>query len=228
MIKHHPTFEHIQSFVNGDLPASLSAGIAIHADMCTKCQQQITELTDKMAEASFEEAFLDRFIVDENQTIADVDDINFDALIEQITQSDELIHSEPKITKVITFNDKNYQLPRALNNMPLGKTSHIGKLSRVRLQLNENEIHTSLLEIQPGGGVPQHTHKGFELTLLLEGSFHDEQGEYVKGDFIMLDGSYQHHPISTNGCLCYTVANDALHFTQGINKLLNPIGSFIY
>ncbi|MFQ3312714.1 MAG: putative transcriptional regulator, partial [Colwellia sp.] len=33
---------------------------------------------------------------------------------------------------------------------------------------------------------------------------------------------------STNGCLCFTVANDALHFTQGINKLLNPIGSFIY
>jgi putative transcriptional regulator len=112
--------------------------------------------------------------------------------------------------------------------MPLGKTANIGKLARARIQLNENEIHTSLLQIQPGGGVPEHTHKGFELTLLLEGSFHDEQGEYVKGDFIMLDASHQHHPISEEGCLCYTVANDALRFTQGINKLLNPIAAFIY
>ena len=38
MIKHHPTFELLRSFVDGDLPASLSAGIAIHADMCPKCQ----------------------------------------------------------------------------------------------------------------------------------------------------------------------------------------------
>lgn len=228
MIKHHPKFELIQSFVNGDLPASLSAGIAIHADMCATCQQHITQLTDQMAEASFEEAFLDRFIVDANQPITDVDDLNFDALIDEITQSDELIQTEPNVKKIITFNDTSYELPRALNNMPIGKTAQIGKLSRARLQLNENEIHTSLLQIEPGGGVPQHTHKGFELTLLLDGSFHDEHGEYVKGDFIMLDGSHQHHPISTNGCLCYTVANDALHFTQGINKLLNPIGAFIY
>jgi putative transcriptional regulator len=101
-------------------------------------------------------------------------------------------------------------------------------LARTRIQLDETEIHTNLLHIEPGGSVPEHTHKGFELTVLLEGSFHDDHDKYVKGDFIMLDSSHQHHPVSPEGCLCYTVANDALHFTQGINKLLNPIGSFIY
>ena len=100
--------------------------------------------------------------------------------------------------------------------------------SAAGLQLDEGEIHTSLLHIDPGGSVPEHTHNGFELTLLLAGSFTDEQGEYVAGDFIMLDKRHQHHPVSEHGCLCYTVANDSLHFTQGINKLLNPIGSFIY
>jgi putative transcriptional regulator len=225
MIKHHPTFELIQSFVNGDLPASLSAGIAIHADMCPKCQQQIAQLTEQVAEVSFEEAFLDRFIVDDD---SELDTFDFETMVEQITQSKEVFEINPQMDKTIVFNEKSYLLPRALTNMTLGKTANIGKLARARIQLDENEIHTSLLQIEPGGSVPEHTHKGFELTVLLDGSFHDESGEYVKGDFIMLDGSHQHHPVSDNGCLCYTVANDALHFTQGINKLLNPIGSFIY
>ena len=233
MIKHHPKFELIQSFVNGDLPASLSAAIAIHADMCPQCQQQIAELTDQVAEVSFEEAYLDRFIVDDHQPIESIGEQNDDALdindiIAQITLSDDIDKVEPLVEKTMLFNNKVYTLPAALNNMSLGKISHIGKLSRARIQLNENEIHTSLLQIEPGASVPQHTHKGFELTLLLDGSFSDERGEYVKGDFIMLDGSHTHNPVSAQGCLCYTVANDALHFTQGINKLLNPIGTFIY
>ena len=118
--------------------------------------------------------------------------------------------------------------PNVLRNMSLGKTAQIGKLSRARILLDEGEIHTNLLHIGAGGSIPEHTHKGFELTLLLAGTFADEQGEYVQGDFIMLDKRHQHQPATELGCLCYTVANDALHFTQGINKLLNPIGSFIY
>jgi len=236
MIKHHPKFEFIQSFVQGDLPASLSAGIAIHADLCPICQEKIAQLTEQLAESSFEEIFLDRFIVDdfsEANTSIDTTSIDnsaddFDDMIAKITESTDIEKPKDMIEKTVTFNNTEYKLPTVLNNMELSKTANIGKLARARIQLDENEIHTSLLHIEPGGGVPEHTHKGFELTLLLAGSFHDEQGEYVKGDFIMLDSSVQHHPISEQGCLCYTVANDALHFTQGINKLLNPIGSFIY
>lgn len=238
MIKHHPKFELIQAFVNGELPASLAAGIAIHADMCPVCQQKIAQFTDQVAEVSFEEEYLDRFIVDDNYTsqnsrlessaLQSNTEMDFEQMIATIVESPAADVSVPKVEKTVEFKGETYNLPLALNSMKLSKTAHIGKLSRTRVQLNEGEIHTSLLRIEPGGGVPEHTHKGFELTVLLAGSFHDESGEYVKGDFIMLDGSHQHHPVSTNGCLCYTVANDALHFTQGINKLLNPIGSFIY
>jgi putative transcriptional regulator len=226
MIKHHPTSELIQSFVKGDLPASLSAGIAIHADMCQVCQQKIGQLTEQAAEISFEEAFLDRFIVDDQG--GNIPLINFDQMIEGITETNELELQDTIIEKSITFKNKTFKLPAILNSMPLGKTAQFGKLARAAFQLNENEIHTNLLHIEPGGGVPEHTHKGFELTVLLAGSFHDDKGRYEKGDFIMLDGTNIHQPISQNGCLCYTVANDALHFTQGLNKLLNPIGSFIY
>ncbi len=228
MIKHHPKFELIQAFVKGELPASLSAGIAIHADMCPVCQNKIAQLTEQVAEVSFEEAYLDRFIVEDEQSLDEVADIDFDQMISDITESDEVDQVVHVSETLIDFNNTSYSLPTALSRMEFGKAAQIGKLARSRVLLDEGEIHTSLLHIEPGGGVPEHTHKGFELTVLLEGSFHDESGEYVKGDFIMLDASHQHQPISENGCLCYTVANDALHFTQGINKLLNPIAGFIY
>jgi putative transcriptional regulator len=225
MIKHHPKFELIQSFVNGELPASLSAGIAIHADMCPKCQQQIAQLTEQLSYASFEEVYLDRFIVDESQ---EVDNVDFEKAIAAITESNDIDIIKAKVEKSITFKDQVYSLPPVLNNMVLGKTANVGKLARARIQLDENEIHSSLLHIEPGGSVPEHTHNGFELTVLIAGKFSDETGEYVPGDFIMLDKKNQHHPVSEKGCLCFTVANDSLHFTQGINKLLNPIGTFIY
>jgi putative transcriptional regulator len=228
MIKHHPQFELIQRFVNGELSASLSAGIAIHAEMCPECQQQISQLTEQLSYDSFEDEYLDGFIVDESDTVDNVGILGFEQAIAEITQSNDIDIIKPKVEKSITFKDQVYTLPSVLNNMILGKTANIGKLSRARIQLDENEIHSSLLHIQPGGSVPEHTHNGFELTVLIAGDFSDDQGEYVPGDFIMLDKKHQHHPVSEKGCLCFTVANDSLHFTQGINKLLNPIGTFIY
>jgi putative transcriptional regulator len=228
MIKHHPKFELLQSFVNGELPASLSAGIAIHAGMCPLCKDQISQLTEQLSYASFEEVYLDRFIVSKSDTLENTGNIDAELSIAAITQSDDIDIIEPKVEKHVTFKDQVYSLPSVLNNMVLGKTANIGKLARARIQLDENEIHSSLLHIEPGGSVPEHTHKGFELTVLIAGTFSDETDEYEAGDFIMLDKQHQHHPVSKEGCLCFTVANDSLQFTQGINKLLNPIGAFIY
>ena len=228
MIKHHPKIQLLQAFVDGELPASLSTAIAIHSDMCPKCQEQITLLTEQVAENNFEQSFLHEFVVDDEQALDQALELDFDQMLAEITENDDISIDKPVAKKRIQLKETDYTLPRQLQNMEIAKPANIGKLARSRIQLDEGEIHTSLLHIEPGGSVPEHTHKGFELTLLLEGNFTDEQGEYVPGDFIMLDGSHQHHPISEKGCLCFTVANDALKFTQGINKLLNPIGSFIY
>lgn len=225
MIKHHPSQELLQAFVNGELPASLSAGVAIHADMCPACQASIANLTEQAAEKSFEQAFLHQFVVDESDDISDID---FDRMFEEITQTDDLASVAPSQAKFVTLKGKEYKLPKQLQHMEFASPMNLGKLARSRINLGEGEIHSSLLHIDPGGSVPQHTHHGYELTLLLEGSFSDEMGDYHAGDFILLDQNHDHSPVSENGCLCFTVANDALHFTKGFNKLLNPFGSLIY
>jgi putative transcriptional regulator len=223
MIKHHPKTELLEVYVSGELPASLSAAIAIHADMCPECQRKIAAMTEYNASSTFEEAFLHTFQVDDSDT-----NIDFDQMIAEITADSDIALANDDVAVTLNIKGNEYQLPRALRHMPIGSWNSIGKLTRARVNLEEGEIRSSLLKIHPGGSVPEHTHKGFELTVLLSGSFKDEMGEYVPGDFIMLDGKHTHHPVSERGCLCFTVANDAQHFTQGINRLLNPIGTFIY
>lgn len=228
MISHHPKDDMLTAFVSGDLPASLSAAIAIHADMCPSCQKKIAQLTNTAADVSFEEANLHRFIIDDELSAEVVDDIDFDEMISAITQNDDIVQPSVAHQREITVGEQQYILPRALGSVELSNFVHLGKISRSRCKLNEGEIHSSLLHIQPGGAVPEHTHKGYELTLLLAGEFSDEYGHYVPGDFILLDASNTHNPVSEPGCLCFTVANDSLYFTQGVNRLLNPIGSLIY
>ena len=229
MINHHPKFELLDLYTKGHLPASLSAGVNIHLEHCSKCRNTVEQLTEQLAEIYFEQESND---VNQN-TNPELTD-SYQLMLDKIFASadDEEIIEKPKSVDKnnVTFDvkGKQYALPKVLQNMELTSQINLGKLTRSRVTLDEGEVHTSLLHIEPGGSVPQHTHKGYELTVLIDGTFSDEKGTYHPGDFIMLDGNHTHQPVSEQGCLCYTVANDALHFTQGINKLLNPIGSFIY
>lgn len=218
MITHHPKHELLQAFVNGELPASLSIAVAAHIEMCPTCTGAVEKLTVQAAQQVFSLA----------QDDATLEDNTFLSMIDDITGDDSLASMSLVNAPLITFNGKETTLPRAFIQVPLKNWNKLGDVSRSRLDLNEEPLRSSLISISPQGDVPMHTHKGFELTLLLEGSFSDELGEYHAGDFIWLDNQHTHHPITENGCLCYTVSNDALHFTQGLNKLLNPFGSFLY
>ncbi|TRX54997.1 ChrR family anti-sigma-E factor [Thalassomonas sp. M1454] len=223
MIKHHPKTELLNAHVNGQLPASLSAAIAMHNDLCPQCAQAVKHMTEQQAELLFEHNDAPELAND-----IDLNEIDIEQMISDITNDDSVELLAENVPVTISVKGQDYKIPRAIQHMHMGKWHSLGKITRARMELNEGDIHSSLLQIEPGGTVPEHTHKGFELTLLLQGSFSDEMGTYVPGDFIMLDGEHQHTPATTEGCLCFTVADGAQHFTQGINKLLNPIGSFIY
>jgi putative transcriptional regulator len=220
MIKHHPNKELLVNFVAGDVPAGIAAAIAIHNQMCPKCQKIVAEITELQAEEALESVALE----EGNDELT----FDFDSMIDSITEFSDI--ELPPSSKEINIEVKGqkYTLPKALTNLPMGSWNGVGSLARARFALDEGEIHSSLLQIEAGGSVPAHTHKGFEITVLLDGSFEDEMGRYTKGDFLMLDSNHNHTPFTENGCLCYTVSNAPLHFTQGFNKLLNPIGSLIY
>ncbi|HCH02808.1 MAG TPA: transcriptional regulator [Vibrio sp.] len=222
-MRHHPTHELMSVFASGELPASLSIAVAAHLELCRDCQTTVDRITQQAAQQEFTTSSTS-YQQDHEDDFAD--------MIAQITQDDALfdaqIYSDKAVEQTIEFKGQHYTLPRALQSLVLQKPQKLGKLTRSRIDLQEGSLKTSLLHIEPGGSVPMHTHKGFELTLLLDGEFEDQMGKYQKGDFIWLTGEHEHTPTTTTGCLCFTVSNDALQFTQGISKLLNPIGQFIY
>ncbi|CAH6891626.1 putative transcriptional activator ChrR [Vibrio chagasii] len=226
MIKHHPNEAILKDFVDGTLADSVSLIVSSHVELCEHCQEQVRQLTAEAAINVFDEQQAASNDVT-NSFLDDDIDFDFDA-IEQITADLSLaVEVEPKVEQV-TVSDTTFTIPRALNSIARKDWMNLGKISRARLDFEDDAHHTSLLHIDKDGQVPCHTHKGFEITLLLEGSFEDEMGVYNKGDFIWLDGNHTHQPETKEGCVCLTVSSDALYFTKGVSQLFNPLGKYIY
>ena len=81
----------------------------------------------------------------------------------------------------------------------------------------------SLLKIAPGTGMPLHTHRGEEMTLVLSGGFTDENGVFERGDVEVADGSIEHRPIAMPGepCICLAVTDAPLRFRGPFGWVLN-------
>ncbi|MEZ8252262.1 ChrR family anti-sigma-E factor [Vibrio splendidus] len=229
MIKHHPNAAILKDFVDGTLADSVSLIVSSHVELCEHCQQQVSMLTAQAADSVFEsdtsglqlsDSEMDAFLSDDGE-------FDFDAIAQITADSSQAIEVTPEIQQV-TVADTTFTIPRALNSVARKDWMNLGKISRARLDFDDEAHHTSLLHIDKDGQVPCHTHKGFEITLLLEGSFEDEMGVYNKGDFIWLDGDHTHQPATKEGCVCLTVSSDALYFTKGVSQLFNPLGKYIY
>lgn len=243
MIKHHPSRAVLEAFVLGEQEASVSVIVASHVELCEECQAAVEEITasaalsifDEHAERSYVASNLSDVKSSDQYEYVESDDTTFSDMLGAITQIDVneshavTTSSSPTQDRLqIETSAKSIAMPRAIRSINLKEWQRFGKVSRARFEFDDNECRMSLLSIDEGGSVPPHTHKGFEVTLLLDGQFDDEMGSYSKGDFIWLDRQHTHTPRTKEGCVCLTVSSDALHFTQGVSQLLNPLGKFMY
>lgn len=69
------------------------------------------------------------------------------------------------------------------------------------------EAEASLLWVRPGRALPRHRHRGLELTLVLEGEFHDHRGKFGRGDISIADETLRHRPVAgeKGPCICFIV-----------------------
>ncbi|MGL4308922.1 MAG: ChrR family anti-sigma-E factor [Paracoccaceae bacterium] len=81
-----------------------------------------------------------------------------------------------------------------------------------------------LLHIPPGQAVPNHSHNGIELTLVLQGSFSDETGRFGVGDLEIADELLEHTPVADPGapCICLAATDTPIKFKSLMPRLLQP------
>lgn len=221
MIKSHPTPELLREFVAGDLPPALALAVSAHIDMCRLCQRQVKAIEQELAEQSLEQA----------PQFAEMDHALEAMLAGILEQQPQVEKASPRYPQHIVWQGKKFRLPRALQKQGAesGRWSQMGSLWRSRL-IQDDSWRTSFLYIEQGGQIPEHSHKGREATLVLSGSFKDDDEIYHEGDFILRDARHTHMPGADQeqACLCFAAVEAPLHFTSGAARLLNPLGRLLY
>ena len=103
---------------------------------------------------------------------------------------------------------------------PLGRGAY-----QVQIPTRDDETTVRLLRIPAGRPVPEHSHGGRELTLVLAGSFSDEQGRFARGDLEEADEDLQHQPVagSEEDCICLAVTDAPLRFSSRFLRIVQPI-----
>lgn len=81
----------------------------------------------------------------------------------------------------------------------------------------------SLLRVAPGAGLPLHSHRGNEMTLIISGGYTDEYGAFRRGDVEIADGDVQHRPVAMadQPCICLAVTDAPLQFSGPLGWVFN-------
>jgi len=101
----------------------------------------------------------------------------------------------------------------------------LGKFDEIRLDLPGDFHRVSLLRLEPGHGLPEHSHTGYEYTVCLQGGYSDTTGSYAVGDFAVGPGAERHEPIADPGvpCIALIVIEKPIVLTGPVGRLLNPL-----
>ena len=101
----------------------------------------------------------------------------------------------------------------------------LGKFDEIRLDVPGEAYRVSLLRLEPGRGLPEHKHAGYEYTVCLQGGYTDATGSYRVGDFAVGPGAERHEPIADPGdpCIALIVVEKPIVLTGPWGRWLNPL-----
>ena len=97
--------------------------------------------------------------------------------------------------------------------------------AQLRLKTGDRRTQVRLLKIPAGQPVPEHGHRGRELTVVLTGAFRDGDTLFERGDIEDADAEIEHVPTATPDadCICLAVTDAPLRFRSWLVRALQPI-----
>ena len=214
-IKHHLTDALLMAYSAGTLPEAFNLIVATHVSLCDECRARAGAF-DAMGGALIEQA--------ENTPMA----------------PDSLGATMALIRAGATPQGREApQHPRqdtGADTLPVPLRDYVGgDLDAIRwrpvgMGVKQAILRTSstatarLLFIPAGAAVPDHGHRGTELTLVLQGAFSDESDHFARGDIEVADEQMEHMPVADVGedCICLAVTDAPLRFRGLIPRLAQP------
>ena len=215
-VSHHPEPALLLDYATGTLADPFALIVATHMALCPACRREVAAL-EAVGGALLEQA--------PEAGEADVDQGAFERMMSRV----EALPPEPAIAPLPAIDTATARIPRplrdrlpaSLDNLPWRRQ---GPVETVFLPCDLPGHRVRVLRIAAGRGVPRHTHRGTELTLVLQGSFSDETGHYLRGDMECADPELDHRPVADPGeaCVCLAVTSAPLRLTGTLGRLIDP------
>ena len=209
-IKHHPSRAMLVDFSAGNLGTAESICVSAHLHFCDQCRNELMRL-DQVASQLMTEA--------EPQTI---DEDLFDSVMSKI----DALPEGPTKVEIEEKSDFPHTVAKLIN-----ETESAPKWRRMsssvdvsRIQTGQTKFEVALHRICAGGKTPHHGHNDTEFTVVLKGSFSDEQAVYSEGDFLLRGPGDEHQPMGAqNGeCICLSALAAPIKLSSPLGFLMKP------
>lgn len=187
-------------YAAGTLPEAFNLIVATHISMCDECRAALASY-----EAVGGEVMMGNDPVElaENALAATMAIID-NGQVEPVTA--------PKVRK-------SSNIPVPLQGYLDGdfesvKWRKVGGGVRQKVLKTSKDASVRLLHIPAGTKVPDHGHRGTELTLVLQGAFVDENDRFGVGDCEVANEDMHHTPVAEEGvdCICLAATDAPLRF----------------
>ncbi|OEY67977.1 anti-sigma factor [Marinobacter sp. X15-166B] len=208
MIRHHPDLHRLLEFSAGNLGDAEALCIRLHLDLCGECRNRVDALDSLGA------------VVMERQPELGLSPSVFERVLERIDADRAAPPASAGgatgvLTRILGTDLSSVPWKQSLKNVGV-----VDLTSRFPAQGHR----VLLLKLAAGGTAPAHTHRGEEITVVLQGAFADQQGVFHQGDFVVLDCQDNHRPVAVGqeDCITLSVLSAPLRLTGRFTRLLNP------
>jgi putative transcriptional regulator len=213
-IAHHISDEILTGYAAGVLPEAFDLAVASHLSLCDECRARAMAL-DSVGGA----------VLEDTEEVA-LSDSALDAVLARIGGA----APQPPAAQPGTVRRKDSVLPGPLAEYAGGGIDSVrwrplgGGAMQAVLVRSEDGATARLLSIPGGTEIPDHSHDGLEMTLVLSGAFSDRGKRYGRGDVQIADETVDHTPIAEPGaaCICLAVTEGRLKFSGLLPRLAQP------
>ncbi len=213
---HHPGEDLLWDYFRGALAPGLALSVRTHLDLCPQCRDDLrlfSAIGGAMLEAVEGVAMSDNAL---------------DLALARIERPEMIAAPVTRPIKRPAFLE-GFELPESLQNVEIRNRYFVAPgvwLAPIALEGAAKDAKTYLMYVKTGMAMPEHTHRGREITVMLQGQYQDHKGLYERGDFAQCDETDDCHMPAMVGdvdCLCLVAQEAAIIPKTWLGWLLKPI-----